>query len=527
MDWSPYATGGAASRDDSFTGLEPEFAANVYRLLQDARAAGYPLQVTSAYRSPELQAILYKNAIKKYGSPEAARKWVAPPGRSQHNFGRAVDLALNNALLRDANSPAARWVKENAQAYGVAVPMSWEPWQLEPIGARSKPYTPSASQPRISTQGAAPMDAQQAPQQPRGLLGLFGPREDDPRSPAERRRDILSNLAIGLSGLSMFPNTAMINALQGGIQERRETRKEAAARSRTAAWLASQGATTLANGVSSGAIPGGTALSMYQAQMARAQAAANDPSVQSSQLLPDSSGVVLVLRDGSVQVKTVSGETLSGQEAIDYVRAAQAAGVGIQGERSRARATGGLEAEIGLGAAAAGSRVSGQEQAKRAFQALDELTKVSQSIVTIDEALAALDEGAQSGYVYNLLPNVTASSASLKNAMDRMGLDVISSVTFGALSEAEMQLAMETAVPRNLGPEDLRVWLMRKREAQVKAQEALRNAARFLSDTRNSLSEYLDQLAAPPAAPVAPAATPPAQPTRRLRFNPTTGGVDE
>jgi len=110
------------------------------------------------------------------------------------------------------------------------------------------------------------MDAQQAPQQPRGLLGLFGPREDDPRSPAERRRDILSNLAIGLSGLSMFPNTAMINALQGGIQERRETRKELLAaekalqsKSRTVEWLRSQGREDLAAAVEAGALDGKSA----------------------------------------------------------------------------------------------------------------------------------------------------------------------------------------------------------------------------------------------------------------------------
>lgn len=126
---------------------------------------------------------------------------------------------------------------------------------------------PPQRQPRISTQGgAAPMDGQPQPAAPRGILGLFGPREDDPRSPAERRRDILSNLAIGLSGLSMFPNTAMINALQGGVQERRETRKEALAaeqalqsKSRTVEWLRSQGREDLAAAVEAGALDGKSA----------------------------------------------------------------------------------------------------------------------------------------------------------------------------------------------------------------------------------------------------------------------------
>ena len=49
-----------------------------------------------------------------------------------------------------------------------------------------------------------------------------------------------------------------------------------------------------------------------------------------------------------------------------------------------------------------------------------------------------------------MMPSVTEASASLENAMNRMGLDVIGSVTFGALSEGEMRLAMDTAVPRGL-----------------------------------------------------------------------------
>ena len=138
FNWSPYAVGGAASRADSFTGLQPDFASSVYSMVTDAHAAGVPLQITSAYRSPELQGQLYDAAIQKYGSPEAARKWVAPPGRSKHNSGTAVDFAVDGSLIRDANSPAAQWIANNAANYGLSVPMSWEPWQVEPMGSRTQ-----------------------------------------------------------------------------------------------------------------------------------------------------------------------------------------------------------------------------------------------------------------------------------------------------------------------------------------------------------------------------------------------------
>lgn len=136
LDFSPYATGGAAARADSFTRLDPNFATGVYGLTQAAHAAGIPLQITSAYRSPELQAQLYASALERYGSPQAARRWVAPPGRSQHNYGTAVDFALNGSLLRDADSPAAQFIRNNAEQYGLSVPMDWEPWQVEPVGSR-------------------------------------------------------------------------------------------------------------------------------------------------------------------------------------------------------------------------------------------------------------------------------------------------------------------------------------------------------------------------------------------------------
>ncbi|MGB1214831.1 MAG: D-alanyl-D-alanine carboxypeptidase family protein [Pikeienuella sp.] len=176
-DWSRFAVGGAASRPDSFTGLDPTFASGVYSMVNDAHAAGYPLQITSAYRSPELQGQLYANAIEKYGSPEAARKWVAPPGRSKHNSGTAVDFALNGGLLRDANSPAAQWVAENAANYGLSVPMSWEPWQVEPMGSRGG---------GTAAGGGSPVAAQTV-QESGGIFGL------EP-TPEEKRNGILAGL---------------------------------------------------------------------------------------------------------------------------------------------------------------------------------------------------------------------------------------------------------------------------------------------------------------------------------------------
>ena len=64
--------------------------------------------------------------MKKYGSAAKARKWVAPPGKSQHNHGNAADL-------RYANDAARKWAHENAARFGLHFRMGNEPWHIEPI----------------------------------------------------------------------------------------------------------------------------------------------------------------------------------------------------------------------------------------------------------------------------------------------------------------------------------------------------------------------------------------------------------
>ena len=163
--FSPYAVGGA-TRPDSFTNLNPLMRSRLMEMLMAAKEELGPdaLRITSAYRSPELQGQLYQDALKKYGTPEETRRWVAPAGRSQHNFGTAVDFANQQGqLLRDPNSPEAKWLKANAARFGLAVPLSNEPWQVELEGARSGNIS-QGQQMRLSTK-----DAPMTPNQPKTL----------------------------------------------------------------------------------------------------------------------------------------------------------------------------------------------------------------------------------------------------------------------------------------------------------------------------------------------------------------------
>lgn len=101
---------------------------------RDGIAAPLLLPV-SGFRDPALQERLWRNALQRYGSPEEARKWVAPPGGSAHQTGRAIDFYLggsndsrNVAQLRTL--PAYRWLISNATRFGF-YPYEREPWHWE------------------------------------------------------------------------------------------------------------------------------------------------------------------------------------------------------------------------------------------------------------------------------------------------------------------------------------------------------------------------------------------------------------
>ena len=154
-NWNQFATGGA-TRPDSFSGMDPRFSG----ALQQLFAAAPPdiqaqLRVSSGYRSPERQSQLYDAALAKYGSPEAARKWVAPPGRSNHNHGYAADLKY-------LSPDAMKWAHANAGQFGLAFPLGNENWHIELAGVRGG----DAPAPQGPTMVASAAPAPSAPVSP-------------------------------------------------------------------------------------------------------------------------------------------------------------------------------------------------------------------------------------------------------------------------------------------------------------------------------------------------------------------------
>lgn len=201
---------------------------------------------------------------------------------------------------------------------------------------------------------------------------------------------------------------------------------------------------------------------------------------------------VTVFSDGSKEVTDAAGTVLTGAGAQEAVNAAIESEAQMRGQNAAAAEGGKLDAKIDKGAEAAASEEAGRQAIAKSGEAFESLNKALANIANVDVAITALDNGARAGAIDKYFPDITAASASLTNAMNRLGLDVIGSVTFGALSEGEMKLAMETAVPRNLNEADLRKWLVDKKAAQTKAAQALREAAIYLGTPGNTLAKWLD-----------------------------------
>lgn len=124
------------------------------RMCRDAADDGVTLQIVSAYRDPQHQRRLYLNAVERYGSADAARRWVAYSDgeqcTSRHCAGTAIDVDLSQPGAREwLHQPVGCWSQTQgltmgqtncgsgetqviqANLYGLVIPLDHEPWHVE------------------------------------------------------------------------------------------------------------------------------------------------------------------------------------------------------------------------------------------------------------------------------------------------------------------------------------------------------------------------------------------------------------
>lgn len=128
-DLTQYLAGGKDARH--ITGMSSSFEGKLEKLFAalPKEMAGQ-LKINSGFRDTARQAELWQQALAKYGSVSEARKWVAPPGNSQHNKGNAADLGYGSDAARE-------WTHANASKFGLSFPLSNENWHIEDADARA------------------------------------------------------------------------------------------------------------------------------------------------------------------------------------------------------------------------------------------------------------------------------------------------------------------------------------------------------------------------------------------------------
>lgn len=113
-------------------GMDGSFSVKIAKMIEAAPAGiREKLGIYSGARSVARQTELWEEAVIKYGSAAEARKWVAPPGNSQHNHGKAADLSYGGQSLKDAPPEVVSWLHQNAAQFGLKFPLANENWHVE------------------------------------------------------------------------------------------------------------------------------------------------------------------------------------------------------------------------------------------------------------------------------------------------------------------------------------------------------------------------------------------------------------
>ena len=194
--------------------------------------------------------------------------------------------------------------------------------------------------------------------------------------------------------------------------------------------------------------------------------------VQSTKIL-DGGVIVYAFKDGSSKVVNSIGEEVKGQARSDAITEAEERGIRIQTER-------------------AGGRAAATFAIKASGEAFDNILSSRTNIANLREAKRLIvEEGANTGFIVDNFPSWKDSTIALDNVKNRLGLDVVGSVTFGALSASELDLALNTALPTNKTEAGLVKWIEDKIVAQEKLQDYLYKQATFLSDGDKTIGDWL------------------------------------
>ena len=210
-----------------------------------------------------------------------------------------------------------------------------------------------------------------------------------------------------------------------------------------------------------------------------ANSAAANKTAASAKTYPNGLTVSL-FQDGTKQVRDGAGNLLTGPAATEAIKAAQA------DEIEQARLT---EFKTKSAAAKAGMVQS----------TVSSIINVDSSLRNYAKAKSAIREAIRdnqniSGLITRYFPDISVEAAELTNARNALGLDVIGSVTFGALSKGELDLALSQGLPLGLNEPQLLEYIERRELALQKYRQSLMEAAYEFADPEKDMRDYLNKI---------------------------------
>lgn len=320
---------------------------------------------------------------------------------------------------------------------------------------------------QMANQPAPPQPPQTLGSRAMGILGAIGggikSRVQDP--------NFRDKLVIGLGGMTMNPNQVLMQQAAANIEQRRALDLVSAEANKTIQYLRSKGREDLAK--------------MVESQPSTARAVLEE--YLKAEIRPGAG-----LKTSAPAVDPETGKR--------YVIATDP----NTGEVTRVDVPGAIgltpAQELEMESTAALKEQDIEQAMNAGTKAFGQVESIDAQIDKLYEALGAVRDGAESGFIRQFLPSFDAATAQLRAMGNALGIDIINSATFGALSAPELRLALSTGLDLSLSGKQLEDHIADKIRAQTKLRNALYEKSRELT-TGIGYSEFIQKNRVVPLAP--------------------------
>lgn len=293
-----------------------------------------------------------------------------------------------------------------------------------------------------------------------GLLDRLGAGITNFKNDPEK----MARLTMGLNSMRLNPDQAMAATAANTIQQAQERRQNTANAAGTIKFLQGRGSSDPMAAQALAAIQANPSMvkdimgAYLSGQFKSPHMNKNIGSIQIAQEDIVQNGEIIVKKGGQYTYSL----NPNAQTAQDQYRLVALAGSGLTTQQSS-----------DIENAAERQRYDIDRGLKKGEEVFNQFNLIDRQIQDFRRVGELVDEGAKTGFISKFLPSTDAATSELRNITNKMGIDIINSATFGALSATELRLALETGFDSNLSGDALVEYIQNKIAAQTKLRNAL------------------------------------------------------